>query len=304
MAIACPAGPVDMDRIRRGAERLRTAGWIVEIGQACGSRTLLWAGTDEERAADLMGFLEDPRVDAVFAGRGGVGCMRLLPLLDRLRLRSRPCWIVGRSDLTALHLHLWNRFGWIGLSGPMVATDLAAETGADSVWSRTLRLLTDPRPAGPIEASALETWIEGSADGPIIPANLSVIASLAGTPYLPPLAGAILVLEDVNEPLHRIDRMLTQLRLSGALDGIAGLVFGQFTDCVSRQDGQTEQILADLLRDHAEKIAVPAIARFPYGHEAEFQPLPVGARARIETDPPALILVEAAAASREEGVIS
>ncbi len=225
--------------------------------------------------------------------------MRILPLLERLPQRPRPCWIVGRSDLTAIHLHLWSRLGWIGLAGPMVATDMAGAASADAAWASALRHLCDPSPAGRIGADGIEPWIGGSAEGVLVPANLSVLTSLCGTPFMPSLRGTILVLEEINEPPHRIDRMLTQLRLSRALEGLSGLVFGQFTGCRSVEDDPEESVLSFVLRDHAERIGAPTLARFPFGHEREFVPLPVGVRARIETQTPALILLEAAAGRRE-----
>jgi len=142
----------------------------------------------------------------------------------------------------------------------------------------------------------LETWRSGHAEGMLIPANLSLLASLAGTPYVPSLRGAILLLEETDEPPQRCDRMLTQLELSGMLDGIAGLIFGQFAACGPRTTDLPADTLDHVLRDHAERIAAPTLARFPHGHEADFHPLPVGVRARIESGPPGITLLEAAAA--------
>jgi muramoyltetrapeptide carboxypeptidase len=141
-------------------------------------------------------------------------------------------------------------------------------------------------------------WREGCPEGTLIPANLSVLSSLVGTRFLPPLVGVILVLEEIGEPPHRCDRMMTQLRLSGVLDGLAGLVFGQFTDCIPRGGDSLEGEIEELLRKHAEEIGVPAIAHFPYGHEPLFRPLPVGVRARIACDPPGIDVLEAAGAAR------
>ncbi len=145
---------------------------------------------------------------------------------------------------------------------------------------------------------SIAVWREGCPEGTLIPANLSVLSSLVGTRFLPQLAGVILVLEEIGEPPHRCDRMMTQLRLSGALDGLAGLVFGQFTDCIPRGGDSLEGEIEELLRKHAEEIGVPAIARFPYGHEPLFRPLPVGVRARIVCDPPGIDVLEAAGAAR------
>jgi len=304
IAVSCPASPPEPEKLERGLAFLRRLGYEVIEGASCHApRGQIHAGDDLARAAELIDFLEDPRVDAIFAGRGGVGCMRLLPHLQRI-LESRsilPKWIVGRSDLTALHLSFLKSLGWVGISGPMVATDLGVEAPPGPVVETTIRLMSDPTPLGRITtAEPLETWVpgRGSAEGPLLPVNLSLLSSLIGTPYLPSFEGAILVLEEIEEPPHRIDRMLTQLRLSGVLDGLAGLVFGQFTACHSREEGMPEEQLVRLLQDHAGMIGVPTIAGFPYGHEALFHPLPVGVRARMESGPggpAALALTEGAA---------
>ncbi len=291
VAVTCPASPVDPERLARGTDRLRELGLTVVTGDSCEVRNGMFAGSDLDRARELLGFLLDPTIDAVFAGRGGVGCLQLLPYLEEIPPDAAPRWVIGRSDLTALHLALWGRLGWVGLSGPMVATDLAGDAPGP-VIERMRRLLFDPAPAGRLGEPALQVWREGEAEGPLIPANLSLLASMAGTGFLPPLQGAILVLEEIEEPPQRIDRMLTQLRLSGALDGIGGLVYGQFTACAPRESSLSPDILEQVLQDHGERIGVPVIAGFPYGHESLFQPLPVGVRARITTDPPGLILIE------------
>jgi len=297
IAVTCPASPPDPDKLSRGAARLRDLGFDVVLGATCAApRAALHAGADATRAAELLAFLRDPKIDAVFAGRGGVGCMRLLPYLADLldppvpagARAIQPKWIVGRSDLTALHLSLYKSLGWIGLSGPMVATDLGADAPPPFVVERTIRLLTDAMPIGRVETGEpLETWVPGpvSVEGPLFPVNLSLLASLVGTGHLPSFEGAILVLEEIEEPPHRIDRMLTQLRLSGILEGLAGLVFGQFTGCRSRDESMPEDLLVHLLQDHAGAIGVPAIGGFPYGHERDFHPLPVGSWARIQSDP-------------------
>ena len=187
-------------------------GWRIVVGPSCEVRGGLWAGTEEARAEELIGFLRDPSIDPILAGRGGVGCLHLLPFLDGLDEDLPPRWIVGRSDLTALHLALWGRRGWVGLSGPMAATDWGdPEDPPTPLVDETLQILGGGPPPAIHTEGELRVVVPGRAEGMIVPANLSLLASMVGTGYLPSLRRTILVLEEINEPLQRIDRMLTQL---------------------------------------------------------------------------------------------
>jgi muramoyltetrapeptide carboxypeptidase len=297
VAVSCPASAAPADALERGIATLRDLGMEVLVGPSCVVRNALFAGQDRARAEELAGFLLDPAIEAVFAGRGGIGCMRLLPYLQELPADLPPTWIIGRSDLTALHLAFWNRRGWVGLSGPMVATDFGRRPPQKSVLDQTVRLLRTATPPDPITGPPLEAWHDGDAEGFLIPANLSILASMVGTPYLPSLRGAILVLEEIGEPVRRVDRMLTQLRLSGTLDHLAGLVFGQFTACPSGDATLPPDLLTQILHEHAASAGAPVLAGLPYGHEPLFAPLPVGVRARIEATPPALRILEGVASN-------
>jgi muramoyltetrapeptide carboxypeptidase len=300
VAVICPASPVDGVRLARAIGRLEAMGWKIRTGTSCAVRGGIWAGPEHDRAAELIDFLRDPSIDAILAARGGVGCLQLLPYLDALEDDLRPRWIIGRSDLTALHLALWGRRGWIGLSGPMAATDFGdiAEPPAAMV-EEAMRVLRGDEP-GPIVAEGeLRVICPGPSEGPVIPANLSLLASMVGTGYLPSMRGAILVVEEIEEPLHRIDRMLTQLRMAGALAGIAAIVFGQFTRCPAPGGSEDSEALDALLRHHAERLGVPALAGLAYGHERMFHPLPVGVIARTRSHPPGFEIIERAAAPAE-----
>jgi muramoyltetrapeptide carboxypeptidase len=178
----------------------------------------------------------------------------------------------------------------------MVAIDVGMQSPAEGVLTRTLRLLSDTARPDRIECPTAQVWRSGVGEGPLIPANLSLLAAMVGTGRLPSLRGAILVLEEIDETPQRIDRMLTQLRLAGLLDGIVGLVVGQFTRCAPRDPGFPADLWRDVVRGHAAALDVLTLAGFPYGHEPVFEPLPVGVRARITSSPPALEILESAVA--------
>ncbi len=255
--------------------------------------TGLHAGSAEDRIADLHRLLRAPDIDAVLATRGGSGTLDLLPLLDLGLAADARKPLIGWSDLTALHLALWHRAGLEGIAG-QVAVQLGPDLPA---WSRE-RWLTCVRrtaPGGPISLPAEASLIvlsPGRATGPLLPCNFSLLVSLLGTSWMPPLDGAILLLEDVHETPQSLDRMVSRMRLTGADRGLAGVILGQFTDCSPRQPGAvTEADGRDLLHAWVQALGVPALAGFPHGHGREAGALPFGGRARLETDPPGLEVV-------------
>jgi muramoyltetrapeptide carboxypeptidase len=235
------------------------------------------AGRDADRLADLQ-----PRAGAagtepalLACVRGGWGAARLL----EARPQARANWLLGFSDVTAL---LFDRVaqGWTGgVHGPLLTT-LAAEPD----WSRErLRALLFGEPLPDLQG---ETWCGGSAEGPLLVANLTVASHLLGTRHLPPLAGAILVLEDVGEAPYRIDRMLTHWRLCGALQQLAGLGFGAFRQCEAEPgpDPARRFSLEQVLRERSGDLGIPVLAGLPVGHQAGNAALPLGVRARLDGD--------------------
>jgi muramoyltetrapeptide carboxypeptidase len=219
--------------------------------------------------------------------------MRLLPSIDPAALRARPKLLVGFSDVTALHAAL-NRAGLATVHGP-VMTQLG-RAPAPAIEHLLALLTRAPAPgdggvpapgAGLVGQAVLRA---GRAEGPLLGGSLTLLAHLCGTPWQPSLAGAVLALEDVDERPYRLDRYLTQLRLSGALQGVAGVALGYFTDC----DGQGIRGL-DVVREWAGELGVPVVEGFPFGHEDANLALPLGARAALvapgpgEAGPPRLL---------------
>jgi muramoyltetrapeptide carboxypeptidase len=253
----------------------------------------LHAGSPEERVADLHRLLLDPEVDALLATRGGSGTLALLPLVDFALAARVQKPLIGWSDLTALHLALWHRAGIAGVAG-QVAVQLGPDLPA---WSRE-RWLTCVRhrdQAGVIplpHGIMLTTLAPGHATGRLFPCNFSLLVSLLGTPWMPSLDGAILLLEDVHETPQSLDRMVSRMRLTGADRRLAGVILGQFTGCSPRSPGSvTEEHGRGLLHCWVRSLGVPALGGFPYGHEPLATALPFAREARLETDPPGLRLL-------------
>jgi muramoyltetrapeptide carboxypeptidase len=252
------------------------------------------AGDDARRAEEWREAVQDPEARAIFCARGGFGAMRILPAVDPAPLLARPKVVVGFSDVTALHAAL-NRAGLATVHGPVV-TQLG-RVPDDALRHLEALLVEDPPrpgawgvPAPGAGLVAAATVRPGRASGALLGGTLAILAHLAGTPWAPRLDGAILLLEDVGEKPYRIDRYLTQLRLAGVLDGVAGLALGRFTAC---DDGGI--LAADVLHELAAALGVPAVEGLPVGHEDANFAVPLGARATLvapgpgEEGPPRLL---------------
>jgi muramoyltetrapeptide carboxypeptidase len=279
VALVAPAGPLrGPEDVARGEANARALGWEPVVGRHALRRHGYFAGTDAERLADLHAALRDDRVDGVWCLRGGYGAMRLLDAVDYDALRRRPRALVGFSDVTALHAAVGVRTGLVTYHGPVARGVLA---GGSAGWLRAAVSGAGGAPCGP--APDARTLRPGAAEGVLEGGNLALLAALVGTPYMPVLRGAILLLEDVHEAVYRVDRMLRQLLLAGALDGCRGIVFGQCTDCPEESDDGARR-LDDVLAEVAETLRVPCLAGVPVGHVDEQWTVPLGAPAALDAD--------------------
>lgn len=274
-------GEAQIDAVRFTIEGM---GLVPKVAPHVGSRHGYLAGTDRERAADIEAMFADPEVKAVFAIRGGWGCARLLPHLDWRTIRANPKLLVGFSDVTALHLAFAARAGFPSIHAPNAANSWA-KTSWESFWrlafSGEAPLLAGARDQA-TTGSSFAAIRSGKARGRLLGGNLSVLSALVGTPWLPEFDGAILFLEDVGEAEYRIDRMLSQLALSGILGKVAGVVFGQCTRCTAGVAGYTGFTVPQLLEQYLLPLGVPAFGGANIGHVANQLSLPVGAEVEID----------------------
>ena len=278
VALVAPAGPLgSAAELERAVEHARSFGWDPVVGEHALARHGYLAGTDEERARDLNASLADDSIDGIWCLRGGYGALRLLPAIDVDALRRHPKAIIGFSDITALHAALGQAAQLVTFHGP-TARGALSDFSRDSL-ARAVVHRRDP--CG--DAPGARILRSGRADGRLVGGNLAILASLAGTPYAPDYADAILVVEDVGEPTYRIDRMLRQLVLSGTLAELAGIAFGQFTEG-SDADDDASRGLDDILRETAELLGVPAVSGIPLGHVDHQWTVPLGARAELDAD--------------------
>lgn len=246
------------------------------------------AGRDEERAADMNAMYADDSVRAVFAVRGGWGSARILPHLNFDLIRANPKLLIGFSDITALHMAFAARAGFPTIHGPN-AGSAWGELSWD--WFRSLAFDGETpeyrNPPGTEDRLVQREWRTqtirpGKAVGRLLGGNLTVLTALMGTPYLPQFDGAILFLEDVDEAEYRIDRMLTQLALAGVLSRVAGVVFGQCTNCRASGPSYGGFTVSQVLRQHLQPLGVPAYQGALIGHVDDQFSLPVGARAEMD----------------------
>jgi muramoyltetrapeptide carboxypeptidase len=284
VALVAPAGPMAPERVDIALQRCHDYGLQPVLGAAArGRHGAYLAASDDERLRDLQQAIDDPDIDAVWALRGGYGTMRLLAGLDLARLAATPKAYIGFSDNTAVHLAMHAR-GVVSFHGPHAGGDMTELTERE-----LRRTLWDAEPAGvlgvPADRPAV-TLAGGVAEGPLIGGNLSLLAAMCGTPAAPRAHGAILFVEEIGEEDYRMDRAWMQLLLARALDGVAGIAFGRFTDCGAD--------VHELLHALAAPLGVPVLADLPIGHEPDNWTLPLGIRARLDATGGTLELLEGA----------
>jgi len=277
VGVVAPAAAVDREYLERGVQELVRNGYRVKVSDLALARDRILAGTDEQRAAELMRFFRDPQIRAIFAARGGYGAGRLLPLIDFDLPRRNPKIFVGFSDQTFLINALMQLSGMVCFHGPMVARDVAGGVSPRSMLH--LRRLLAGEMEG-FELRAAEAIHPGVAQGELIGGCLSIVVAMLATPYAPDFGGRILFLEDTGEKAYRIDRMLVQLRHSGVLSKVAGVVFGGMR---SPGDPESERrLIREFAAEQTAGLGVPVLWGIAAGHGTENLTLPIGVRAQVD----------------------
>ncbi|WP_273446642.1 S66 peptidase family protein [Neolewinella agarilytica] len=279
IALICPGGPITPERLQKSVALVESFGFKVQPGKNILARNGYLAGTDEERLADLHAAFSNPDIQAVWAIRGGYGCTRLLPLIDYDLIRANPKLLIGYSDITALLNAFYQQTGLMGIHGPVASstveeidrTRLAQVLGIKERDGSQTKVLTTP---------TLLSKGEGTVNGVLVGGNLTLLASMTGTPYTVNCTDKIVLLEDVGEKPYRIDRMLTQLRQGANLDKAKGILLGEFVDCEADIDDNSLG-LVETLSDRLYDLGVPILAGFPAGHGDRNYPVPIGGRVEM-----------------------
>jgi len=288
VGVVNPSSPVEPDLLDAGVAVLQARGFQVVVAPHVRDRDGHHAGSPASRAQDFSGLYADPAVDVLWCARGGSSACHLWPLLDWPALAVLPPkMVIGYSDTTSLLLPLNQCAGTVALHGPLVFE--LGHTPAD-VLDWQIGLLQDPRPAGRVPGRAAHTLAGGLAEGRLAGGCLSLVAATLGTPYQIDARGALLLLEDIDEAPHRVERLLVQLDQAGVLAGAAGFVIGDVTRSDESRAIPLPRLWLDLLTPHGK----PAVRGFPFGHVSPNYALPLGVRARLDADAGTLTLLGAA----------
>jgi muramoyltetrapeptide carboxypeptidase len=266
VALVCPAGYMAPERAQVCIETLCNWGYKVQLGKTMNSQSgNYFSGTDEERLADLQQALDDPGVKAILCGRGGYGLSRIIDEIDFSAFEKKPKWIIGFSDITILHAHIYTNFRIVSLHAPMAGA--FNEGGAEGAFVASLRAAMEGK-KGNYACDEHPFNRTGRVTAPLVGGNLSLLAHICGTVSDIKTKGKILFLEDVGEYLYNLDRMLYQLKRNGHLDKLAGLVIGGFTEMkdTTRPFGQSAlEIIHDVVRGYD----YPVCYGFPVSHGGE-----------------------------------
>jgi len=299
IAVIAPAAPATQPEFAAYVKLMEGKGYrVISKPGLVGRKEHYLGGTDEERAGEINEYLRDPKVRMIMPVRGGFGVSRILDRIDYDALRRDPKVIAGYSDLTALHLAAARHARVVTFHSPMAMRDLWRENEkAYAFPAKSFRrsVFADQYSVGqkgfvvePPEGHRHSTLVGGRATGRLLGGNLSLVVTLMGTPHALEPKGAILFLEDVSEPAYRIDRYLSQLRLGGVLDQVAGVVLGSFTTKEETEEKDTQRVL----KEYFGKLKVPVVTDYPVGHTPKNATLPHGALVELDADRGTLKVLE------------
>lgn len=302
VGIVAPASaPPDPNAVDRAVAQIERLGFRACLGRHVRARLGYLAGTDRERAGDLMAMFTDRRVRGIVCLRGGYGTARIVNRLDYAAIRRAPKVFAGYSDITLLHCALGVKAGLVTFHSPMLNEGLGAESFPAFSNQSFLRAVGEAVPVG----SLLQGYPEqttailrrGVVEGRLIGGNLSVLVTTLGTPCQPDFRRRILFLEDIGEKPYRLDRMLTHLDNAGLLRQVAGVAVGINQDCedpTAATAGEYRQSSADVLRERLRPLGVPVVTGLPFGHQPLNATIPCGVRARLDARRGDLVILEPA----------
>ena len=297
IGIVSPAScPPDEEIYRQGIRYLKDLGYnIIQSDHILDKRGYL-AGEDVDRANDLNKMFRDPGIDVIICSRGGYGTPRIIDQIDFEAIQKNPKIFIGYSDITSLHLAIWQKTGVVTFSGSMVAVEMGK--GIDQFTENFFwKTLTSIEPIGILsnpDNVPIKVFNHGKSEGRLLGGCLSLINVLLGTPYCPEYKDAILFIEDIDEEPYRVDRYLAQLKLAGILNQVSGIIVGQFIDCEPKDPEKPSLELDEIFQDYFGPLNIPIITNFAYGHGQIKHIIPIGVHAILDTDQGGLMITESA----------
>jgi muramoyltetrapeptide carboxypeptidase len=289
IGITCPAGYMAAAKAQTCIDTLQQWGYQVKVGKTLGSESATYfSGTDNERLDDFQEMLNDDSVKAILCGRGGYGMSRIIDRINFRAFKRRPKWIVGFSDITVLHAHLYSNYKISSLHAPMAAA--FNDDGFNNEYVQSLKNALEGKIAR-YQCDVHDLNHQGEAVGELVGGNLSLLAHLVGTPSDIKTKGRILFLEDVGEYLYNVDRMLHQLKRAGKLTRLAGLIIGGFTENKDTERPFGKSVY-EIIHDVVKEYNYPICFDFPVSHEKENYALKVGAGYKLIVGKNKVILEE------------
>jgi muramoyltetrapeptide carboxypeptidase len=272
IAVTSPATTPDPNILNRGVIYLESLGYRVIVGDTCTLKEEYLAGPDLIRAQELVDFFADTKVDAIFCTRGGYGGMHLLPLIDYSVINKNPKLLCGFSDITALQWAMYTKCGLVTVSGAMVATDFGQDQINRDMESQFWDLIETGHTEIRLNHSQISTQV---IEGPLIAGTLAVAAKQMGSPYFPDITDHIVLFEDVDEPIHKIEGYLRQFQLAGQFDHVKALIFGIFSP-IENESYDEVPTLDKIFQRVLSPASIPFATGLNYGHVKNKISLPVG----------------------------
>ena len=288
IGILCPAGAMSMEKAQTAINVLQEWGFKIVTGRTLGNQGSYFSGTDEERLSDLQAMMDDRSIAAILCARGGYGTGRIIEKISFKKFRNHPKWIIGFSDITILLSHLFSNYKIASLHAPMAAafndeqyTNQYVQSLHEALTGKKTNIRTAPHPYNR----------HGAAKGILMGGNLSLLAHMVGTSSDIDTRGRILFIEDVGEYIYNVDRMLYQLKRSGKLKKLAGLIIGGFTEMKDTEIPFGKQV-EEVIRDVVAEYDFPVCYSFPVSHEKENYALKVGVEHKLNIKENKTLLIE------------
>jgi len=284
IGITAPAGYITSEEIRSAVQKMESWGYKIQIGETINKRDFTFGGTDEERTKDFQQMLDDPKIKAIMCARGGYGVVRIIDKLNWEKFKAKPKWIIGFSDVTVFHSHLNKNFGIASIHSKMcnsfpddwsLAEPIQIETIEAiqlALSGKKMKYTVTPNPQNKL----------GTADGVLIGGNLKMLETLAGTKSDINTAGKILFVEDTGEYMYSIDRMFWNLKRTGKLSQLKGLIVGGFKIKVDEDSDDFGKTLQDVVLEKVKAYHYPVCFDFPVGHQRNNYALKCGVKHRLE----------------------